>query len=176
MSPTSNFPQSVWSFIGGPLENYDYWAKIVRVDDRLPMPGGVKAPENLPGDFLPRGDIEVHPGDFIFEGERHHDRAPYRWLYLVTYFHDNGGLAVRYRNWGPFNAELKSLVAGCDPDLMKGVGALASCVRFAHVRRRGGLEAIRALSMAAASNDLMSRIAQSRSAPTAPLLGADGTR
>ena len=112
-----------------------YWAKIVRVGVALPVPSTVDGANDIPGDYLRKGEEELFAGDVMIEGEENHHRNNRGWSYCVTWCGQDG-TARRIKNPG---AEMKAAMkaAGCPVELLSGAGQVAAAVRFAHGLRLG---------------------------------------
>lgn len=116
-----------------------YWAKIVRASVALPLPSAVEGANDIPSNYLKRGEEELFPGDIFIEGEANHHRNNRGWSYWITYC-DSEGLARSIRNPGA-NEKAALKAAGLPTELLAGSGGVAAAVRFAHGVRLGLIEA-----------------------------------
>ena len=109
-----------------------YWAKKIEAKD-LPMPENVSGANDLPGSYLKNGEIEIFPGEYVFEGEANHHRNARGWTYGVV----QCGPALKHGT--ETKDDIKALVkAGLleverAKKLLKGSGDIAACVRHAHL-------------------------------------------
>lgn len=130
-------------YIGPTDHRCRHWAKIVRSGRALPMPENVKCAADIPVPYRSPGHDELMPGDVLFEGEAlHHCRNLGR-AYSVVAVSLEGTLMTLEMASREFKAAMKR-EGGFDPDLLRGSGDLAACVRFAHIARLGGLQNLRA--------------------------------
>ncbi len=113
-----------------------YWAKIIRADNALPWPEHVHGAHDIPGSFLPRGEEELFPGDVLIDGEANHHIKNRGTTYCAYVLSSDGKRFARASRWSEFKAAVKAH-GGFDPNLLKGSGDLAACVRFAHLVRLG---------------------------------------
>ena len=126
--PSCNFP------VGARDHRCKYWCKIVRRGATLPLPSSVDGAGDIPGAYLKKGDVEVFPGDVIFEGEENHHRKQRGWTWTMYVVDELGELqTVDYshakdilRMWG-----IK--------DVLPGAGAPAAMVRAAWYLRLAAL-------------------------------------
>ena len=117
-------------------ERCRYWAKIVRADEPLPIPGVVDGANDIPGLYAHRGEDELLSGDVLFEGEaNHHRRTDRGWTYRISMVTQNGELLCFRSGFGEQRSQLKA--QGMSPELLKGAGDIAAMVRIAHGIRAG---------------------------------------
>lgn len=138
---------------------HKHLAKLIRAGKNIPMPDDVNWSHDIPFPFLLPGEEELFPGDILFEGQQNHRRKQRGGSYWVHGVDDCGNLWSRSEDWSAFKAELKAAAGTFVPELLKGSGELAACVRFAHVQRYGGLTALKALAQATEAKAVMARIA-----------------
>ncbi|MBP6902103.1 MAG: hypothetical protein KBC73_18570 [Burkholderiaceae bacterium] len=158
-------PNSITFSIRPYRANCRYWSKLIRAGADLPHPKDVSGADSIAGPYLRNGEIDLFSGDILFEGEANHPRKTRGWSYWVHYVNDRGELITAKGRWSAFKAELKAATPAFQsdmPDLLKGCGDLAACVRFAHVQRMGGLETLRALAQAVEAKASLKRIAALR--------------
>lgn len=167
-----NLEKSVSFSVRPYRRNCRYWAKLIRVGTGLPMPEDVEGAHCIPGEYLRRGEQELFCGDLLFEGEANHPSKNRGWTYWVHYVDDSGRLVSVNSGWREFKAQLKTASGAFDPALLQGAGALAACVRFAHVQRLGGLDTLCALALAIEARATMQRIAASASTTAAAAAAA----
>lgn len=128
----------------GPVDaRCSYWAIMVRAGQPLPHPENARGAADLVQRFVPTRrdgrpvDEELFPGDMLFEGEQVKHNRDYGWTYQVRWLAPDGD-EVKLRPGSEVKADLKA--KGLAPDLLRGAGQLAACVRVAHALR-AGLEA-----------------------------------
>jgi hypothetical protein len=98
------------------------------------MPGDVSGANDLPGEYLRNGDIEIFPGEYVIEGEANHHRRQRGWTYGVS----TCGPTLTYSK--STKDAIKALAAagliGIEraKDLLRGSGGIAACVRRAHLQ------------------------------------------
>lgn len=120
-----------------------YWAIMVRAGQPLPHPENARGAADLAQRFIATRhdgrptDKELFPGDILFEGEQVKHNRDYGWTYQVRWLAPDGD-EVKLRPRSGVKADLKA--KGLAPDLLRGAGQLAACVRVAHALR-AGLEA-----------------------------------
>lgn len=114
------------------------WCKVLSSEEvRRIRPAGIDGANDLPGSYLPFGrEVELFPGDIIFEGEANHHTKPRGWTYNLG-FVVGGANGVAQIAWvsGDERAALKAdLRASKDPavrELLAGSGDVAAMVRYA---------------------------------------------
>lgn len=111
-----------------------YWAKIIRSGTPLPLPSDVDGANDVPGQYLRKGEDELMEGDFLLEGEEMHHRKARGWTYHLTFVGQDGE-AVRVSPSAERKAAMKA--GGLDPELLKGSGDVAAMIRMAHALRAG---------------------------------------
>lgn len=112
-----------------------YWAKIIRSGDPLPIPSLVNGGNDIPGDYLRRGDEELFVGDLLIEGEANHHRRERGWSYWVSYVDKDGSLLHFASSFTVPKAAAKQ--QGLAPELLAGSGDVAGAVRVGHALRLG---------------------------------------
>jgi hypothetical protein len=125
-----------------------YWAKVVRAGSPLPMPGSVDGANDIPGAYLRSGsEVELFPGDLLFEGEANHHTKQRGWTYDLRTVRGKISEKGNYRYFLGFTAEIKGWVKllvregkiekSVGVELLKGAGDCAAMVRRAHLERMG---------------------------------------
>lgn len=112
-----------------------YWAKLVRAGTPLPLPSAVTSAGDIPAAYARRGDEELMPGDFLFEGEENHHRNARGWSYWVHWIGADGVQHTRRSGFSDQKAGLKS--AGIGAEYLPGAGEPAAMIRIAHGVRQG---------------------------------------
>lgn len=112
-----------------------YWAKIIRSGKDLPLPADVDGANDLPSEYLRKGEEELLPGDFLFEGEEEHHRKARGWAYWLTYCDEEGVARRITRPGAEEKAALKA--AGIPVEYLPGSGGVAAIVRVAQGVRLG---------------------------------------
>lgn len=114
------------------------WCKVLSSESvRRIRPAGIDGANDLPGSYLPFGrEVELFPGDVIFEGEANHHTKPRGWTYNLG-FVVGGANGVARIVWvaGDKRAALKAdLRASKNPavrELLPGSDDVAAMVRYA---------------------------------------------
>lgn len=113
-----------------------YWCKKIHAD-RLPLPGQIDGANSLPGEYLKKGDVEIEPGEFIFEGEEKHHNKQRGWDYWAYTYGEAGYKSLPF---GTATKDAIKLLASEDliskeraRDLLRGSGDIAAAVRRAHL-------------------------------------------
>lgn len=123
--------------IGVEIRPYDprcrYWAKIVQRGTPLPAPNNVNSAGDIPGEYLRKGDEELAPGDFLFEGEENHHRKARGWSYWVSFIDPESKKKRCVRPKAGHKESFRE--QGMDVSLLRGSGGIAACVRIAHAVR-----------------------------------------
>lgn len=113
-----------------------YWCKKLSAAD-LPLPGDVDGSYSLPGAYLKKGDVEIEPGEYVFEGEEHHHAKPRGWDYWVYTYGETGyknlGFGVATKDAIKLLANHKLITRDRARDLLRGSGDVAAAVRRAHL-------------------------------------------
>lgn len=127
----------------GPIDRRcKYWAKVIPAGMELPTPAHVSesGAAAIATPFLKNGDEELLMGEFLIECEQVHHSKPRGYDYWVSWMHTDGR-RVQIKNPG---AEHKAVIkaAGMAPELLKGSGHLASCIRLAIAVRAGMYEPV----------------------------------
>ena len=122
----------------GPIDRRcKYWAKAIPASMELPTPAHVSesGAAAIAAPFLKNGGEELLTGEFLIECEQVHHSKPRGYDYWVSWVHTDG-LRVKIKNPG---AEHKAAIkaAGMAPELLKGSGGLAACIRIAIAVRAG---------------------------------------
>lgn len=122
-----------------------YWAKVIRADDALPMPAAVDGANDIPGQYLRKGDdVELFDGDFLLEGEANHHVKQRGWTYDMRIVSDtpserfpgqNKYTAIDYK------AAKDAARAAGRKDLLLGSGDCAAMIRAIHVARMATVKA-----------------------------------
>lgn len=112
-----------------------YWAKIIKAED-LPIPSSIDGANDIPGPYKRHGDEELLVGEFLIEGEEIHHRKARGWAYNITFLHNGNERTIKP------SSEIKQQMkaAGMPPELLKGSGDIAACVRIAIGARDGYLK------------------------------------
>jgi hypothetical protein len=112
-----------------------YWAKYIPSDIALPMPADVSGASDIPTQYLRAGDeIELFPGDFVFEGEANHHRRQCGWSYWIHDCDVNGVLHSREYKSSRVKDFLRERG---EKELLRGSGDCAAMVRYVHAVRLG---------------------------------------
>ncbi len=132
-----------------------YWCKIVRDGQVLPLPHVVRGANDIPGEYLRKGDdIEIFPGDYILEGEQVHHVKQRGWKYnlgrlalpvaatetIDTEGNTHPGEPAKPARivWLEYGKPVKdALRAAGYKTLLGGSGDVAGMVRSIHARREG---------------------------------------
>jgi hypothetical protein len=121
----------------GPIDSRcRWWTKIIRAGKPLPLPENANGADDIPGLYSKKGDEELLPGDAVIWGESKHHRHTRGWIYGIQYYSDKGFVSIQP------TAELKQALkkAGMSPELLKGSGDLAACIRLLHGFRANMLD------------------------------------
>lgn len=122
----------------GPIDRRcKYWAKVIPASMELPTPAHVSesGAAAIAAPFLKNGGEELLAGEFLIECEQAHHSKLRGYDYWVSWAHTDGR-RVKIKNPG---AEHKTAIkaAGMAPELLKGSGHLAACIRIAIAVRAG---------------------------------------
>lgn len=113
-----------------------YWAKLIRNGESLPLPTSVQGANDVPAQYLKRGDEELLAGDLLLEGEaNHHRRTDRGWTYSLTAVTKEGAKLRFQSGFAQQKAQMKA--QGMAPELLKGAGDVAAMVRIGHGLRAG---------------------------------------
>lgn len=114
-----------------------YWAKIIPANAALPLPSDAaeKGAHAIAQNYARHGLEELLEGEFLIEGEEVSSRRQRGWDYWVSWVHADGRKASFINPDAQVKAALKA--AGMAPELLKGAGHLAACIRLAHAVRLG---------------------------------------
>lgn len=132
--PTTSF-ESLSFTIRAYDERCNYWCKIIRAGDPLPLPSEIFGAANIPCLYCQLGEDELFVGDIAFEGEQNHHRLKWGWCYWVHFVNRDCQLITYRSSFSEQKAAAKQL--GLTSELLTGSGDLAGAVRVAHALRQG---------------------------------------
>lgn len=117
-----------------------YWAKVAYATTALPSPAVVEGADQLPGAYLRAGsDVELEPGDVVFEGEANHATKQRGWTFNigVCVVDASGAETIRWLRDDEIRRAKDFWRAAGRADMTRGSGPHAAMVRAAAWLREG---------------------------------------
>jgi len=119
----------------------DYWAKVIRAGQVIPLPEHVKRESDVPGEPLQIGErVELFHGDFLIQGQKNRLTAARNWAWSVNL----GTIGPAYEgpdhriHWLPYGRATRDAVRKAGrSELLSGRSRLADAVREIWARREG---------------------------------------